>query len=111
MKLFRALLELQSYQVLEATEGQVGLDLAREHDPDLIILDVELPDISGLEVIRILKADDRTRHIPVVVITASMPHEEAKIRAAGADEFMTKPIGTAEFRTVIRSFLESEADS
>src|SRR5438874_6177894 len=74
MKLFRALLHTQSYRTLEAKEGQTGLDLAREHDPDLIIMDVELPDISGIEVIRALKAEDRTRHIPVVAITASMPY-------------------------------------
>ena len=108
MKLFRALLELQSYRALEAREGDVGLDLAREHDPDLIILDLALPDISGIEVIRALKSDDRTGHIPIVVITASMPDEEARIRAAGADGFMTKPIATAEFLTVMRSFLEND---
>jgi two-component system cell cycle response regulator DivK len=108
MKLFRALLELQSYRALEAREGHVGLDLAREHDPDLIILDLALPDISGIEVIRALKSDDRTGHIPIVVITASMPDEEARIRAAGADGFMTKPIATAEFLTVMRSFLEND---
>ena len=108
MKLFRALLELQSYRALEAREGYVGLDLAREHDPDLIILDLALPDISGIEVIRALKSDDRTRHIPIVVITASMPYEEAGTRAAGADGFMTKPIATAEFLAIMRSFLEDE---
>lgn len=108
MKLFRALLELQSYRALEACEGHAGLDLAREHDPDLIILDLALPDISGIEVIRALKSDDRTRHIPIVVITASMPDEEARIRAAGADGFMAKPIATAEFLAVMRSFLEND---
>jgi two-component system, cell cycle response regulator DivK len=111
MKLFRALLEAQSYRTLEATEGYFGLGLAREHDPDLIIMDIELPDISGIDAIRALKSDDRTRHTPIVVITASMPHEEAKIRAAGADGFMAKPIATAEFRDVIRSFLEDDPDT
>jgi len=109
MKLFRALLHTQSYRTLEAKEGQTGLDLGREHDPDLIIMDVELPDISGIEVIRALKADDRTRHIPVVAITASMPYEEARIRAAGADGFMTKPIASAEFLSLIKSFLEDDS--
>jgi two-component system cell cycle response regulator DivK len=93
---------------LSANDGAVGLELAREHDPDLIIMDVELPDASGIDVIRALKTDDRTRHIPVVAITASMPPEEARIRAAGGDGFMTKPIATAEFLSLMRSFLEDD---
>lgn len=108
MKLFRALLELQGYRALEAREGYVGLDLARDRDPDLIIMDLELPDISGIEVIGALKSAGRTRHIPIVVITASMPDEEATIRAAGADGFMTKPIATAEFLAIMRSFLQDD---
>jgi len=111
MKLFQALLETQSYRTIEATEGRAGLDLASEHDPDLIILDIELRDISGIEVIRALKSAERTRHIPIVVITASMPHAEQPIRAAGADAFMTKPIATAEFLAAVRSFIEADADS
>ena len=108
MKLFRALLETQSYWTLAANEGAAGLELAREHDPDLIIMDLELPDASGIDIIRALKADDRTRHIPVVAITASMPYEEARIRAAGGNGFMTKPIATAEFLSLVRSFLEDD---
>jgi two-component system cell cycle response regulator DivK len=110
MKLFRALLETRSYRTLEAREGYPGLDLAREHDPDLIIMDVELPDVSGIEIIRALKTDERTRHIPVVAITASMPYDEGKIRAAGADGFMTKPIIAGEFLATIGAFLEEERE-
>src|SRR5947209_2067069 len=88
MKLFRALLESQSYRTLEATEANTGLELAREHNPDLIVMDVELPDISGIDAIRALKADERTRHIPIVTVTASMPYEQPEIRAAGSDGFM-----------------------
>ena len=111
MKLFRALLESQSYRTLEATEANTGLELAREHDPDLIVMDIELPDISGIDAIRALKADERTRHIPIVTVTASMPYEEPKIRAAGSEGFMTKPIAAAEFLATIRSFLEDDGDS
>jgi two-component system, cell cycle response regulator DivK len=111
MKLFQALLETQSYRTIEATEGRAGLDLAREHDPDLIILDIELPDISGIDVIGALKSAERTRHIPIVVITASMPHAEPAIRAAGADAFMSKPIATAEFLATVRSFVEDDSGS
>jgi two-component system cell cycle response regulator DivK len=109
VKLFRALLESQSYRTLAATEGQVGLALAREHNPDLVIMDVELPDVSGTEIIRALKADDRTRHIPIVAITASMPDAETRIRAAGSDGFMTKPIATAEFLSIMRSYLDDDS--
>lgn len=110
MKLFRALLESQSYRTLDAAEGKIGLDLAREHDPDLIVMDVELPDISGIDAIRALKADERTRHIPIVTVTASRPDDETEIRAAGSDGFMTKPIATAEFLATIRAFLEDERE-
>jgi len=111
MKLFRALLESQSYRTLEATEANTGLELAREHDPDLIVMDIELPDISGIDAIRALKSDDRTRHIPIVTVTASMPYEGPKIRAAGSDGFMTKPIAAAEFLATMRSFLEDEGET
>jgi len=111
MKLFRALLESQSYRTLEAAEAKIGLELAREHDPDLIVMDVELPDISGIDAIRALKADERTRHIPIVTVTASMPEEEPEIRAAGSDGFMMKPIATTEFLATIRAFLEDEPEA
>ena len=108
MKLFLALLESQRYRTLAANGGETGLELARERDPDLIIMDVELPDTSGIDIIRALKADERTRHIPVVAITASMPDEEERVRAAGCDGFMTKPIAIAEFLSLTRSFLEAD---
>ena len=90
---------------MEARDGNLGLDLARAENPDLIIMDIQLPDVSGIQIIRALKADDRTRNIPIVAITASMPDEEANIRAAGGDAFLRKPIAGAEFLRLVRSLL------
>jgi two-component system cell cycle response regulator DivK len=108
MKLFRVLLHSRGYETIETNEGGAGLDRARADDPDLIIMDIQLPDISGLEVIHALKSDDRTRDIPIVAITASMPEEEANIRAAGGDAFLRKPIAGAEFLAIVRSLLRED---
>ena len=72
-------------------------------------MDIQLPDISGLEIIRALKSHDRTRDIPIVAITAAMPEEETNIRAAGADAFLRKPISGAEFLAIVRSLLQQDA--
>jgi two-component system cell cycle response regulator DivK len=106
VKLFRVLLHSRGYETIETKEGHAGLDLARADDPDLIIMDIQLPDISGLEIIRALKSHDRTRDIPIVAITAAMPEEETNIRAAGADAFLRKPISGAEFLRIVRSLLQ-----
>jgi two-component system cell cycle response regulator DivK len=108
MKLFRVLLHSRGYETIETKDGHAGLDLARADDPDLIIMDIQLPDISGLEIIRALKGDDRTRDIPIVAITAAMPEEETNIRAAGADAFLRKPISGAEFLRIVRSLLHED---
>jgi two-component system, cell cycle response regulator DivK len=108
MKLFRVLLHSRGYETVEARDGILGFALARSEKPDLIIMDIQLPDISGIEIIRVLKGDDRTRDIPIVAITASMPDEEAKIRAAGGDAFLRKPIAGAEFLTLVRSLLRED---
>ena len=105
MKLFRVLLHSRGYETVEARDGNLGLDLARAENPDLIIMDIQLPDVSGIQIIRVLKADDRTRNIPIVAITASMPDEEANIRAAGGNAFLRKPIAGAEFLRLVRSLL------
>ena len=86
MKLFRVLLHSRGYETVEARDGTLRLDLARAENPDLIIMDFQLPDVSGIEIIRALQGDDRTRDIPIVAITASMPDEEAT-SAPGRDAF------------------------
>ena len=107
MKLFRDLLRAQGYQVLEASDGLAGLDLARAEAPDLILLDIHLPDVSGLEVAVKLKADRRTRNIPILVVTASLlPEAEQSALSSGCDGFLRKPIAISEFRTTVASLLQ-----
>ncbi len=106
LKLFTALLEARRYDVSQAAAGYSGLDLAREQQPDLIILDLQLPDISGLEVALALKADHHTRDIPVIALTAFMGDKEPDARAAGCDGFMTKPVSSSEFLTTVEAFLQ-----
>jgi two-component system, cell cycle response regulator DivK len=107
MKLFRDLLRAQGYQVIEASDGLAGLDLARAENPDLILLDVHLPDVSGLEVAVKLKADQQTRDIPIVVVTASVLSEiERSALASGCEAFLRKPIAISEFRATIATLLQ-----
>ena len=107
MRLFHDLLRAQGYQVVEARDGRSGIDLARAEIPDLILLDLQLPDISGLTVAAELKADDRTQDIPIVIVTASMPSDaEGAVLESGCDALLTKPIAIAQFRSTIASVLK-----
>ena len=109
MKLFRDLLRAQGYQVLEAMDGLAGLDLARAETPDLILLDIHLPDVSGLEVAAKLKAEPRTRDIPILVITASLlPEAEQSAVSSGCDAFLRKPIAISEFRATVAGLLQDK---
>ena len=102
MKLFHDLLEAHGYATLQAKEGNEALKLTREHLPNLILMDIQLPEISGLDVTRLIKADDRLRHIPIVAVTAfAMRGDEEKIREAGCEAYMSKPISIAHFMEVI----------
>jgi len=107
MKLFRDLLQAQGYQTLEASDGQSGLDLARAEHPDLVLLDLHLPDISGLQVAVELKSDKRTDDVPILVVTASiLPEAERSALATGCDAFLTKPITISQFRAAVLSLLQ-----
>jgi len=110
MKLFSALLLAEGYEVLEAVDGSEGLDLAREHHPDLIIMDIRLPDMSGLEATRILKGDDNTRAIPVLATSAYGHYANTReIRDSGCDAYIPTPIDTGAFVRFIESFIASAA--
>ena len=106
MKLFHDLLEAQGYETLEVREGMSALTVAREHHPDLILMDIQLPEISGLEVTKWLKEDASLRHIPVVAVTAfAMKGDEERIREGGCEAYISKPISVGYFLETVRRFL------
>ena len=110
MKLFHDLLEAQGYRTLCTGEGLEAFALARDHKPDLILMDIQLPAISGLEVTRWLKEDPALAHIPVVAVTAfAMKGDEARIRDGGCEAYLAKPISVATFLETVRRFLERPA--
>jgi two-component system cell cycle response regulator DivK len=106
MKLFSAMIGSQGYDVLQAGNGRGALDMARERHPDLIIMDLQLPDMSGLDVTRSLKADAETSDIAIIATTAyALRGDEEKIRASGCDGYMAKPIAVSEFLDLIKSLI------
>ncbi|MGA0606900.1 response regulator [Phenylobacterium sp. VNQ135] len=107
MKLFHDLLEAQGYETIETREGLAALSLAREHRPDLILMDIQLPEISGLEVTKWLKEDDELAKIPVVAVTAfAMKGDEERIREGGCEAYISKPISVSHFLDTIRRLLD-----
>ena len=98
MRLFHDLLEAHGYNVLKATAGMEGWHMAREYRPDLILMDIQLPDVSGLEVIKWLKADETLKSIPVIAMTAfAMVGDEERIREGGCDAYLSKPVSISGF--------------
>lgn len=107
MKLFKDLLEAQGYNILQTREGMQALDLARRERPDLIVMDIQLPQVSGLEVTKWIKADDDLKHIPVVAVTAfAMKGDEEKIREGGCEAYVAKPISVKNFLETIQKFID-----
>ncbi len=110
MKLFSDLLEAHGYETVGTNNGLNALDLAREHSPDLILMDIQLPEVSGLEVTKWLKDDDELSSIPVIAVTAfAMKGDEERIREGGCEAYMSKPISISVFIDTIRGFLGEEA--
>ncbi len=106
MKLFNDLLEAHGYRTVQTRSGLEAMGLARQHRPDLILMDIQLPEISGLEVTRRLKEDEDLRAIPVIAITAfAMKGDEEKIRQGGCEAYLSKPISIVKFLETVRSFL------
>jgi two-component system cell cycle response regulator DivK len=100
------LLETVGHTVLSATDAEVGLALARDEQPDLILMDVQLPGIDGLEAATLLKGDEATRTIPVIALTAlAMKGDEKRIRAAGCDGYIAKPMQYREFLDTVAAHL------
>ena len=108
MKLFNDLLEAQSYDVIQTRNGMEALDLARQHRPDLILMDIQLPEISGLEVTKWLKEDESLQRIPVIAVTAfAMKGDEERIRQGGCEAYISKPISVMSFLDTVKSYLEA----
>lgn len=103
MRLFNDLLEAFGYRTVKTQEGLRALGLAREHRPDLILMDIQLPGVSGLDVTKWIKADDDLAHIPVVAVTAfAMPGDEERIKEGGCSAYLSKPIQIASFLATVK---------
>jgi two-component system cell cycle response regulator DivK len=105
MKLFHDLLDAHGFATIQTRNGFDAISLAREHHPDLILMDIQLPEVSGLEVTKWLKEDDDLRSIPVVAVTAfAMKGDEERIRSGGCEAYVSKPISVVMFLETVRRF-------
>ena len=106
MKLFNDLLEASGYETLQTRNGLEAIDLAREHHPDLILMDIQLPEVSGLEVTKWIKEDDELKTIPIIAVTAfAMKGDEERIRQGGCEDYLSKPISVTKFIDTIKLYL------
>ncbi|HEV2572576.1 response regulator [Methylocella sp. CPCC 101449] len=105
MKLFNDLLEAHGYQTVQTRNGVEAVELARKHHPDLILMDIQLPEVSGLQVTQWIKDDETLRDIPVIAVTAfAMKGDEEKIRQGGCEAYLSKPISVVKFLETIRNY-------
>ena len=103
-KLVRDVLTFKGYEIIEADNGEDGVRLARERRPRLVLMDIQLPGIDGIEALRRLRADDTTRGIPVIAVTASaMDRDRQKIMAAGFDGYQSKPLNVKGFMAAVEA--------
>ena len=106
MKLFHDLLDSQGYEIIQVRDGMEALSSARAHNPDLILMDIQLPEVSGLEVTKWLKEDEELSTIPVVAVTAfAMKGDEARIRDGGCEAYIAKPISVSTFLDTVRQYV------
>ena len=105
MKLFSDLLDAHGYETVQTREGLKAIEMAREHQPDLILMDIQLPEVSGLEVTKWIKDDKALRDIPIVAVTAfAMKGDEKRIRDGGCEAYISKPITVSNFLATVRQF-------
>ena len=106
MKLFNDLLEAHGYATLKTADGIEAIELARTHRPDLILMDLQLPEVSGLEVTKWIKEDDALKSIPVIAVTAfAMKGDEERIREGGCEAYISKPISVGKFLETVRAYV------
>ena len=107
MKLVRDVLQVKGYRTLEAVTAEDGIRLASEHKPDLVLMDIQLPGMNGIDALGVLRADPATADIPVIAVTASVMQQDRKqITEAGFDGYIGKPINLKEFLDTVRAMLE-----
>jgi two-component system, cell cycle response regulator DivK len=110
LKLVRDVLQVKGYETIEAGNGEDGIALAVARKPDLILMDIQLPGMNGIEALGVLRSDPRTARIPVAAVTASvMPQDRNKITEAGFDAYVGKPINLREFLDTVTRLLEKPA--
>lgn len=106
MKLFNDLLEAHGYSTIQTRNGVEAVELARQHRPDLILMDIQLPEVSGLQVTEWIKDDEELAHIPVIAVTAfAMKGDEERIRQGGCEAYLSKPIQVAKFLETIQNYI------
>src|SRR5215213_7700705 len=107
MKLFRDVLVAGGYRTLEATTGEEAIEVAAEHSPDLVLMDIQLPNIDGVEALGRLRLDSRTASVPVLALTAqAMEGDRERFLAAGFDDYLSKPVNVAELLDAVRRHCE-----
>jgi two-component system cell cycle response regulator DivK len=106
MKLFNDLLVAHGYETIQTRNGVEAVDLARKNKPNLILMDIQLPEVSGLQVTQWIKDDEELRSIPVIAITAfAMKGDEEKIRQGGCEAYLSKPISVVKFLETVRNYI------
>ena len=107
LKLVRDVLQVKGYATLEAVSAEDGIKLAAEHRPDLILMDIQLPGMNGIDALKVLRADPATAAIPVIAVTASVMQQDRNlITQAGFDGYIGKPLNPKEFLDAVRAMLE-----
>ena len=108
-KVFKDILSVNGYKSIEAEDGEEGYKMAKEHKPDLIVMDVQLPGANGYEVTRRLKSEDDTKDIPIIIVTSfAMAGEENEAKAAGCNDYLSKPINIHKFIETIKKYLPTK---
>jgi len=108
LKLVRDVLQVKGYETIEAVTGEDGVALARERSPDLILMDIQLPGINGIDALKTLRADPATARIPAIAVTASVMQQDRKlITEAGFDAYLGKPLDLREFLATVKKILET----
>src|SRR5215469_3145830 len=106
----RQLLTAQGYEILHSSEGRDGINRARNERPDLIVMDIKLPDISGFDATLLLKKDDQTKGIPIIAVTACVtPEDKATALKSGCDAYVAKPVNISNLLRTVESFLPSSS--